>query len=491
MQLCAAVCYVRTVRIHNVKAGFSTNSSSSHSLLFFAPGCAPADDLVGVDGDSTYGWSDFTLASPDAKMGYLGAQIMQCLQASVGDALAARLASQIVGVPVAAGGYVDHQSAWVLPMAWDGRGPDLAFLDELAVMLRQDGVVVIGGNDNVDGDTYAGHPLCGAGAPVSLTLGTEGPGQPERRPVARRDPSGYWTLYYRATGGRIRLSLDPTAQAVAPTKSAVPDLVDLKITDYCPFDCPMCYQGSTQAGRHAEYDRIQRILWTLGDLRVFEVAIGGGEPTLHPKFAEIVDAAVMSHVVPNFTTKNVAYVSSSVGAAVIEKCGGFAVSVGQAEDVRQLAAHVTGAARQKLTVQHIVGMTAYQTVGVIDACVDAQIPLTLLGYKYTGRGAIHAKSLRRNPQPDRWIDDVKRATTARDRSRRVKIAIDTVLADKFYDRLIDEGVPEWCLTRKDGQFSAYVDAVTGRVHPSSYEDHPGVEFVDATTFTAAYQGFAV
>jgi hypothetical protein len=477
------------VRIHNVKAGFSTNSSSSHSLLFFAPDHVPADDLVGVDGDSTYGWSDFTLASPDAKMGYLGAQIMQCLQASVGDVLAAQLASQIVGVPVAADGYVDHQSAWVLPMAWDGRGPNLAFLDELAAMLRQDGVVVVGGNDNIAAGEYDGHPLCGTGVPVNLALGTEGPGQLEHRPVARRDPSGYWTLYYRATGGRIRLSLDPTAQAGVPTKSAAPDLVDLKITDYCPFDCPMCYQDSTQAGRHADYDRTRRILWTLGDLRVFEVAIGGGEPTLHPKFAEIVDVAVMSHVVPNFTTKNVPYVSSSVGAAVIEKCGGFAVSVGRAEDVWQLAAHVTGAARQKLAVQHIVGMEAYRTASVIDACVDAKIPLTLLGYKYTGRGARHAKSLRHDPQPDAWITDVK--CTMAGRGRDSKIAIDTVLADKFYDRLITEGVPKWCLTRKDGQFSAYVDAVTGRVHPSSYEDHPGVEFADATTFTAAYQGFAV
>lgn len=60
---------------------------------------------------------------------------------------------------------------------------------------------------------------------------------------------------------------------------------------------------------------------------------------------------------------------------------------------------------------------------------------------------------------------------------------------QFYDRLIAEGVPAWCLTRKDGQFSAYVDAVTGRVYPSSYEDHPGVAFSDAATFTAAYQGF--
>lgn len=483
-----AACYSQAVRIHNIKAGFSTNSSSSHSILFFAPGQVPADDLDGVDGDSTYGWSDFTLASPDAKMAYLGAQIMLSLRDSVGETLAARLASQIVGVPVAADGYVDHQSAWVLPMAWDGRGPDLAFLTELAAMLRRDGVVVIGGNDNITGE-YAGHPLLGAGPRISAKLPTEGPGRPDSRPVARRDPSGYWTLYYRATGGRIRLSLDPTTQAATPTKAAAPDLVDLKITDYCPFDCPMCYQDSTRTGRHADYAQVQHTLRMLGDLRVFEVAIGGGEPTLHPKFAEIVDAAAMAHVVPNFTTKNVPYVSSTVGAAVIEKCGGFAVSVGRGDDVRQLAAHVTGAAREKLTVQHIVGMEAFRTQGVITACAAAQIPLTLLGYKYTGRGAMHAKSLQRNPRPDGWIDDVKYVLADQGRWSSFKVAVDTVLADKFYDRLIAEGVPAWCLTRKDGQFSAYVDAVTGRVYPSSYEDHPGVAFSDAATFTAAYQGF--
>lgn len=473
------------MRLYNVKVGFSTNSSSSHSLLFFAPDRVPTDDLNDADGNA-YGWSDFTLASPDAKMGYLGTQIMQCLRAGVGDTLAAQLASQLVGVPIASDGYVDHQSAWVLPMAWDGRGPDLTFVDELTGLLRRDGVVVIGGNDNMGGD-YTGHPLRGAGARIKCGLPTDGPWETEDRPVARRDPSGYWTLYFRRTGGRIRLSLDVVAQTPAPTKSAVPDLVDLKITDYCPFDCPMCYQGSTRVGKHADDAQISRILRMLADLRVFEVAIGGGEPTLHPEFAEIIDSAAAQHIVPNFTTKNIPYVSSLIGAAVIEKCGGFAVSVGKAEEIDQLATGVTGAARQKLAVQHIVGMDTYQTMRVIDACAAARIPLTLLGYKYTGRGATHAKSLQRSSeQSDRWIADVKRVTT---RGDGFKVAIDTVLADKFYDRLLAEGVPAWCLTRKDGQFSAYVDAVTGRVHPSSYEDHPGIAFTDAAAFTAAYQGF--
>ena len=481
LQLCVRPWYSAGVRIHNVKTGFSTNSSSSHSILFFKS--APlvlADTSVDVE-DNRYGWDDFTLASPGAKLTYLGTQIMHNLRAVIGAACAARLATQIVGMPIDPDGYVDHQSVLQLPTAVHGRGLDLEFLAEFMATLRRDDVAVIGGNDNHD-DDYAGHPLAAAGRSGLRALERDVAGL---GPQARRDPSGYWTLYNRATGARVRMSFDPTAPA--PTKAAVPELVDLKITDYCPFDCSMCYQGSTREGRHAEgYWAVDGIIQMLGELRVFEVAIGGGEPTLHPTFGAIVRAASYAGVTPNFTTKNVPYVSSTIGAEVIAYCGGFAVSVGKAAEVELLARSVTGPARAKLVVQHIVGMDAFQTGSVIRACAAARIPLTLLGYKYTGRGAAHAKSLNvRNP--DAWIDDVKRA--AADDALDVKVAIDTVLADKFYDRLIAEGVPEWCLTRKDGQFSAYIDAVTSRVFPSSYVDHPGIEFKDAASFTAAYQSF--
>ena len=56
------------MKIHNLRLGFACNSSSSHSLIFL-PGCT--DNAEGQD----FGWQCFTLASSEAKMGYLAQQL--------------------------------------------------------------------------------------------------------------------------------------------------------------------------------------------------------------------------------------------------------------------------------------------------------------------------------------------------------------------------------------------------------------------------------
>ena len=126
--------------------------------------------------------------------------------------------------------------------------------------------------------------------------------------VARYD-SPHWVVFNRGTGAKVRLTFttcppgpyqdnpvtEDTLKArkflkgpqVEVTKAAAPELVDIKITDYCPFGCKYCYQGSTAKGTHAKTDTINTLSYALGRMHVFEVALGGGEPTnLH----EVLDA---------------------------------------------------------------------------------------------------------------------------------------------------------------------------------------------------------
>src|SRR5690606_32042680 len=68
----------------------------------------------------------------------------------------------------------------------------------------------------------------------------------------------------------------------------------IEVTDRCNLKCPTCYAGSGPGvGRHRSLAEIEGMFDTLvaseGEPDV--VQISGGEPTLHPQFFEILEAA--------------------------------------------------------------------------------------------------------------------------------------------------------------------------------------------------------
>ena len=68
----------------------------------------------------------------------------------------------------------------------------------------------------------------------------------------------------------------------------------VEITDACNLDCPICYAGSgTHRTSHRPLEQIERMLDMVvrNELQPDIVQISGGEPTIHPQFFEILDAA--------------------------------------------------------------------------------------------------------------------------------------------------------------------------------------------------------
>lgn len=71
-------------------------------------------------------------------------------------------------------------------------------------------------------------------------------------------------------------------------------LTVLEVTDRCNLSCPTCYaESSPLAGRHRTLEEVERMLDAVveneGEPDI--VQLSGGEPTLHPRFFEILDAA--------------------------------------------------------------------------------------------------------------------------------------------------------------------------------------------------------
>ena len=61
------------MKLHNLRIGFATNSSSSHSVILVPQNSIKDDDVYSED---SYGWEQFVLASPEAKIKYIAAGIM-------------------------------------------------------------------------------------------------------------------------------------------------------------------------------------------------------------------------------------------------------------------------------------------------------------------------------------------------------------------------------------------------------------------------------
>ena len=129
---------------------------------------------------------------------------------------------------------------------------------------------------------------------------------------------------------RERFLVRPSSGAgIAPTPFAVlraPLLVDLQITNHCNLRCPHCYMASSAAGAHAPLDDILLALDQCAEAGVLEVALGGGEPTTHPHFADILAAARQRHLVCNLAT-NGKSMTPRLARMLAKHCGAVALSI--------------------------------------------------------------------------------------------------------------------------------------------------------------------
>lgn len=472
------------MKIFNVRLGFANNSSSSHSLIFLddMPYNNPPGD------DYNFGWGNFTLSSEKSKMDYLAVQLLMNLQGYVGSRIAVEVVEEWTGRSFDidnsgwADAHVDHQSVYTLPCNWRGDGPHREFFEDFKKYLLQGNLVILGGNDNEDN-----HPL-GDGTNFTLPMAMD-EGYYGRQSVARWDEKyKYWSIFNRRTGAKIRLSFEaghPQYKALKqdedyyerkklnkPERAFAPELVDIKITDFCNHTTApcwkFCFQGSHTRGKHASLSDIEKIAKALADLNVFEVAIGGGEPTKHPDFLEILRTFDFYGVVPNFTTRSVEWVEN---AEIWNLIGSVAFSISSLDEAAEIMKRVSkvdamnqkarGIYKLPLAFQYVMGTKPEEEFAEILQAVNLRNEyyspnLTLLGYKHSERGAKFAPYSYEN-----WLQICKDSGVHR-------IQIDTVLAEQSKEMLETAHVPSVMYHTKDGLFSMYLDAVSSKLGPSSY-----------------------
>ncbi len=467
------------MKIHNLRLGHATNSSSSHSIVI-----APANygnmphtrDGLGW-GDYQYGWEQFLLADPESKTKYFAAQLYSSLTGrnGISDEIATATIRDWLDVDLSDKRDVgiDHQSIISFPRNHLTK----KFVQDMMNFVCDDRVVVYGGNDNGDSmDIPSDFENIGFFSHITDV----GSG------VRLKNDGKFWIFYNSKTGSKMRFSFDvDDVDAETYAKSTTPELVDVKITDYCPRGCEFCYQASTKKGIHADIKQINSLLWTLKSMEVFEVAIGGGEPTMHPDFAEILDTCSYNDIRPNFTTYSKAWLKKKkIVDAVKANVGGVGVSIHTEKDLdlmEDIAEKINGNRRNfsghwtdedvSITGQHVLGTHPLdETIELIAEAWNRDMPVLLLGYKDVGFGSNF------KPYDMTGIElALKLLLESPENRYHVTLSVDTAVLDQHPLLCETLGVTKILTTSAEGAFSMYIDAVEGRMAKSSYV--PSYEYV--------------
>jgi len=202
---------------------------------------------------------------------------------------------------------------------------------------------------------------------------------------------------------RPRLRLANHHPAPAPrthfTPLGAPTLVDIQLTRRCTHGCPHCYVDAGPDGAHMPWPDVRAVLRACADAGVCQIAIGGGEPLLHPRLADLLDEAHGLGLVPNLTTTGVGLTESTLDA-LARCCGAVALSlegVGERFATRRRQGFTRfGEARAALASRGIptvlqVTLSAENLAdlpAIVDHCLaDGDLyGVILLAYKAVGRG---------------------------------------------------------------------------------------------------------
>jgi organic radical activating enzyme len=470
------------MNISSKRFGFACNSSSTHSCVVLKQGV----DVIDSDTKDYYGWSHFTITSKETIKRYLYLmlynQVTDYIDKYINEleldwevrqrlskiCLAELLPSKILesfsfNLEGELEGEVDHQSALVFPSKNRTSLPDFDFaIDLIEEITNTPKIAILGGNDNDD----KVHPLTKQSKKYNHEVLDILPKDRRKAQWLRYDKLGFYSIFDSQNGNKVRGSFNKNFKL---THSSIPELVDLKITDYCDKGCKFCYQSSTAWGQHADFLDIITIIKELAKLGCFEIAIGGGEPTQHPDIVEILKEAKKNNIVANITTKSQSWLSNFYFAKfVIELTGAIALSISTLNELNiflsliELLSSDGLSCKNKFTVQCVLGTIKKSELKKIMArCKEKDLPITLLGFKDVGFG----EDYKIIPY-DNWVDDLIKNSNQ-------KISIDSKLLAERESFLIAEGFDAKFLTDKEGLFSCYIDALDCSLSRDSYSSNRG------------------
>lgn len=258
-------------------------------------------------------------------------------------------------------------------------------------------------------------------------------------------------------------------------KSQFPYLTDIGVSNFCRYKCKMCYTESTPQGKMGDGHFLTYTLpKVLKEANVLNAVMGGGETTLYKDGAFDISTILQEfhsrQFVTGVTTRNYNLHKISNLKKFMENCDSLAISCNSIEDLektRLLKDKLINKTNEyyinnfpKIYIQNILELKPYEELKeFIKKCKELGFwNLTLLGYKRFGFG----KNQEPYEIPDEWIEYV--------RDVNINIGIDSILVNKYREKLIAKGVKDYYLVGAEGQSSCYINAAQMYMSPSSFSD---------------------
>jgi len=106
---------------------------------------------------------------------------------------------------------------------------------------------------------------------------------------------------------RVEECLELARTTEAPPRSlSAPETIHFAVTGRCDQACEGCFYsarpGSDIEAADAPFSLFERVVAEAGRVKVFQMALGGGEPLLHPRIVDMVRLAREHGIVANITT---------------------------------------------------------------------------------------------------------------------------------------------------------------------------------------------
>lgn len=230
-----------------------------------------------------------------------------------------------------------------------------------------------------------------------------------------------------------------------------PESIDLKITDQCKEGCEWCHESCTPTGEHANYADMLSLLMTLP--QGIEIAIGGGDPLLHPLLLDTVKMIHGLGLIPNLSVNFESFMRNmELFKVVQEYCWGIGMSVDGLDIVDQIVND------DKFVYHAIAGIHS-------PMCLKRDKKFLVLGYKKYGRGEKY------------YNDEVKhnlrhwRSLVPALLERKHPTALDNLALEQLNIRkYAGEKLWQERFMGDDGQFTMYIDAVKMEYAKSSTGD---------------------
>jgi MoaA/NifB/PqqE/SkfB family radical SAM enzyme len=237
--------------------------------------------------------------------------------------------------------------------------------------------------------------------------------------------------------------------------------MDVKITNQCDMQCPMCHEDSTIEGEHGELLNVEFI----NSLNPYtELALGGGNPLSHPNLVEFLQLCRDKRIIVNMTVNQVHFMKSQeyinllLNRRLIVGLGVSLVSVTE-EFVETLKQYPNA-------VIHIInGITPIKD---LERLYDNNFKILILGYKQFRRGISNYES------NSIQIEEIKSEIYdyLDDMTKHFKVVSFDNLAIKQLEveRLMSKEQWNEFYMGDDGKFTMYVDLVKKEFARSSISE---------------------